>query len=69
MKTTCADCAQPPLPGKCRCKACQRAHNERERQRRAERKKRKQCWACGKKALPDKSHCKDHEGHHWRGAA
>lgn len=69
MRSTCADCGEPPLPNCRRCKFHREAHNERERQRRAERKKRKQCWACGRKALPGKSHCKGHEGHAWRGAA
>lgn len=46
-RQSCKDCCSPPLPDRCRCKRCQKAHNERETERRAERRKQEKCWVCG----------------------
>ncbi len=73
VKTHCKECSDPPRPNGIRCDRCSTAHNNRERIRRAERKRKAQCWACGKKAVKVKgqqtSTCKDHQGHGWRQAS
>lgn len=70
----CKDCSDAPLPGERRCKACKAAHNARERERRAARKKKHQCWACGKPCARDESgtwlsSCQAHRGTEWRSAS
>ncbi|HEU4580915.1 MAG TPA: hypothetical protein VFS67_21800 [Polyangiaceae bacterium] len=67
----CKDCSEPPLSGGRRCKACRAAHNDRERERRAELKRKHRCWACGEPAVKDErgqwlSTCQAHRGTAWR---
>ncbi len=73
MKIHCQDCSSPPLPDCRRCAECRVSHNNRERIRRAERKRKALCWACGKKAVKvngvQTSTCKAHQGHGWRQAS
>jgi hypothetical protein len=69
----CKDCSDPPLPGGRRCKACRGAHNARERERRAELKRKRRCWACTAQAVKDEqgrwlSTCQAHRGTGWRNA-
>lgn len=69
----CKECPEPPLTGERRCKACKAAHNARERERRAEFKRKRRCWACAKPAVKDESGawlstCQAHRGTGWRSA-
>lgn len=73
----CRDCPEPPLTDddgnilSVRCRACRKAHNARERERRAERKRKRLCWACPDKAVKDEwgqwlASCEAHRGTAWR---
>ena len=59
---TCKDCPATPQTG-ARCDGCRLAHNARESARRAERKRRDQCWVCGVKALTGERVCGSHESY------
>lgn len=76
---TCKDCPEPPLQDRAgniisrRCKDCGATHNERERARRAELKRKRRCWACAEPAVKDEqgrwlSSCQAHRGTAWRKA-
>lgn len=56
----CADCTQPAVPGMSRCAVHRLRHAERERNRRADRRKTGKCWYCGKRARRGKSDCAAH---------
>jgi hypothetical protein len=75
--TVCRDCPEPPLQDdrgnilSVRCKACGKAHRARERERRAELKRKHRCWACAEPAVKDEqghwlSTCAAHRGAAWR---
>ena len=67
----CKDCALEALAGKARCKECAAEHSAREKARRDERRRRRQCWVCGKPVVKDESgkwlaSCEAHRGTAWR---
>lgn len=69
----CKDCSSEDLVG-ARCKDCQAAKRKYEAARRAERKRKRQCWACGEPCVKDDSgrwlsSCQAHRGTEWRSAA
>lgn len=68
----CKDCAEPATEGS-RCKACRAAKRAYDAARRAERKRKRQCWACGEACVRDDSgrwlsSCQAHRGTEWRSA-
>lgn len=52
-RETCWDCSSPPLPDARRCRSCNDAHNERERERRRVRREAGLCVVCGDPAVRD----------------
>lgn len=64
----CKDCGAAPEPGRRRCAEHAAAHNAREAERRAKRKKSKRCVVCGSPAERARTLCATHSEYYRRRA-
>jgi len=60
-----AKCAHA-AKGETRCKDCKAKRSAEEAERRAERKRKRQCWVCAAKCAPGLTSCETHRGTAWR---